>query len=122
MGTAGSGGTPFYFINEPGNTITFVPSPSASDTASLVVSRLPLTPFGLRTQPEIDERYHLGLVHWAAHLAFSKPDSETGNLNLAKVHEDLFAREFGALPDAYSERMRKVLSQQQRMRPRQFGS
>ena len=122
VGTAGSGGTPWYFINEPGNTITFVPSPSASDTASLVVSRLPLTLFTLRTQPEIDERYHLGLVHWAAHLAFSKPDSETSSLNLASYHEAMFTREFGPLPDAYSERMRKVLSQQQRMRPRTFGS
>jgi hypothetical protein len=122
FGTAGSGGVPTYFLNEPGNTITFVLAPAYIDTASLVVSRIPLTPFTLRTSPEIDEKYHEGLMDWAAHLAFMKPDAETINLNLAKVYEDRFTRQFGILPDAYSDRMRKVLSQRQRMRPREFGS
>jgi hypothetical protein len=122
VGTAGSGGLPMYFLNEPGNTITFIPGPSTADTASLVVSRIPLTPFTLQTSPEIDEKYHEGLMDWAAHLAYMKNDSDTLNLNLAKVYEDRFVRSFGQLPDAYSDRMRKTLSQQQRMRPRNFGS
>jgi hypothetical protein len=122
VGTAGSGGYPTYFINEPGNTITFVRAPSSSDTAALVVSRLPLIPFTLNTSPEIDEKWHEGLINWAAHLAFSKPDSDTLNLNLAAEYEKKFTREFGPAVDAYSERMRKVLSQKTRMRPRVFGS
>ena len=115
-------GVPTYFLNEPGNTITFIPAPSYIDTASLVVCRIPLSPFTLQTSPEIDEKYHEGLMDWAAHLAFMKPDSDTIDLNLAKVYEDRFNRSFGTLHDAYSERMIKVLSQQQRMRPRVFGS
>jgi hypothetical protein len=122
IGTAGSGGHPDYFLNEPGNTLTLIQAPSTSDTAHLVISRLPLTPFTMLTSPEIDEKYHEGLMNWAGHLAFMKPDSETLNLNLAKVYEQRFISQFGVLPDAYSERMRRTLCQRQRMRPREFGS
>jgi len=122
VGTAGSSGYPVYFLNEPGNTITFVRAPSVSDTASLVVSRIPLISFTLQTSPEIDEKYHEGLTDWAAHLAFMKPDSDTLNLNLAKHYEDRFIAQFGSLPDAYSDRMRKTLVQKTRMRSREFGS
>lgn len=122
IGTAGSGGSPSYFLNEPGNTLTLILAPSVNDTARLVVSRLPLTPFTLRTSPEVDEDKHEGLMNWAAHLAFMKPDSDTQNLNLAKHYDDIFTEQFGPLPDAYSDRIRKTLSQQQRMRAREFGT
>ena len=122
IGTAGSGGHPTYFLNEPGNTITFVLAPSVSDTAHLVVSRLPLLPITLTSSPEIDEAYHESMCDWAAHLAFKKPDSEAVNLNLSKYYEDKFTEKFGSLPSAYTERQRKIFSQQQRMRPREFGS
>lgn len=130
-GTSGTGfltggvegnGTPTYFLNEPGNTITFVYEPAYSDTASLVVSRIPLTPFTLQTSPEIAEKYHEGLMDWAAHLAYLKNDPEALNIPMAKMYEDKFARQFGTLPDAYSDRMRKTLNMKQRMRPRIFGS
>jgi len=122
VGTAGSGGFPSFFLNEPPNTITFVRAPGASDTAMLVVSRIPLVSFGLKTSPEIEEKYHIDLCDWAAHLAFMKPDSETINLNLAKHYEDMFAAKFGPLQTAKSERWIKTLSMKQRMRPRAFGS
>lgn len=121
VGTAGSGGYPTYFLNEPGNTITFVLAPSVEDTAYLWVSRLPLIPFTLQVQPEVPEKYHEGLMNWAAHLAYMKGDAETLNLNLAQYYEKRFTEQFGSLPDAYSERMRKVISQKQRMRAREFG-
>jgi len=122
VGTAGSGGYPYGFLNEPPNTITFVQAPSVSDIAYLVVSRLPLVPFGLKGSPEIDEQYHFGLCDWAAHLAFMKPDSETINLDLSRFYENKFIEQFGPLPDATVQRMRKQYSQRQRMRPREFGS
>jgi len=122
VGTAGSGGVPTYFLNEPGNTITFIQAPSVSDTASLVVSRIPLTPFTISSSPEIAEKYHEGLMDWAAHLAYMKNDSDTLNINLAQVYAAKFAAQFGELPDAYSDRMMKTISQRQRMRPREFGS
>lgn len=121
-GGVDNSGFPTYFLNEPGNTITFVRAPSAITTASLVVSRIPLTPFTLRNSPEIEEKYHEGLMDWAAHLAYIKNDSDTINLNLAKVFEDKFVRQFGGMVDAYSDRMRKTLSQRGRMRSREFGS
>ena len=122
VGASGTGGFPSCWLNEPGNTITFVLAPSTIDIAVLVVSRIPLTPFTLQTSPEIDEKYHEGLMDWAAHLAYMKNDSDTLNLNMAKLYEDKFTRQFGLLPDAYSDRMRKVLSQKQRMRSREYGS
>jgi len=122
VGTAGSGGEPWAFMNEPGNTITFILAPSTSDTAYLVVSRIPLISFTLQTSPEIAEKYHIDLCDWAAHLAFMKPDSDTINENLAKFYNDRFTAKFGPLPDAYSDRMRKILVQKTRMRPREFGS
>ena len=122
VGTAGSGGYPYCFVNEPNNTLTLVRGPSSADTARLVVSRLPLWPITLQTSPEIDEQYHIDLCDWAAHLAYLKPDTETLNLKLAQLYEDRFTAKFGTLPDAYVQKMRKVVSQKQRMRPREFGS
>lgn len=122
VGTAGSGGYPSGFLNEPGNTITLLLAPSAAGTAYLTVSRLPLMSFGLDGSPEIDESYHEGLLNWAAHLAFMKPDSETFNANLSTYYEKLFTDQFGPLPNAKSERLRKTMMMQARMRPRQFGS
>ncbi len=122
VGTAGSGGYPYFYMNTPGNVITFVLAPSKTDTALLVVSRIPLMPFTLNTSPEIDEQYHEGLMDWAAQLAFKKPDSDTINLNLSKIYEDAFTAQFGQLPNAYTEKMTKMISQQQRMRSRNFGS
>lgn len=122
IGTAGSGGNPTYFLNEPGNTITFVLAPSVNDTASLVVSRLPLLPFTLQTSPEVSERYHVDLCDWAAYLAFSKPDADTLNLTMASFYENKFTATFGPLPDANIERWRKIIAMQERMRPREFGS
>jgi hypothetical protein len=122
VAASGTNGVPYGWLNEPGSTITFILAPGQNDVASLVISRIPLTPFTLQTSPEIDEKYHEGLIDWAAHLAFMKPDSDTMNLNLAKVYEDNFIRQFGQLPDAYSDRMRKTLCQRQRMRSREFGS
>lgn len=122
VGTAGSGGYPQFFMNEPVNTITFVPSPSVNDTAQMVISRLPLIFFGLSTSPEIAAEHHDGLCDWAAHLAFSKPDSETMNVELSKMYESRFISRFGQLPDANSERIRRTLSMKQRMRPRIWGS
>lgn len=122
VGTCGSGGYPDAFLNEPGNTITLLLAPSVNDTAYLTVSRIPLMSFALKTSPEIDERYHVDLCDWAAHLAYMKPDSETINLDLAKYYENIFTEKFGPLPDAYSARMRKILSQKGRMRTREFGT
>jgi len=122
VGTAGTGGFPSSFMNDPINQVTFLLAPSASGTANMIISRLPLISFTLQTSPEIAEPYHEGLLNWAAHLAYMKNDSETLNLSMAKDFENRFTAQFGPLPDAYSESMRRILSQRGAMRPRRFGS
>jgi hypothetical protein len=122
VGTCSSAGYPAAFLNEPGNTITFLLAPSLAGKAFLIISRLPLLPFTLNNSPEIAEAYHEGLMNWAAHLAYLKNDSETFNPEKAKYYEDIFTAQFGPLPSAKTERMVKTLIQQGRMRPRAFGS
>jgi len=121
VGTASSGGTPLAFMNEPTNTITFLLAPVEACTAYLIVSRLPLFPFLLATSPEVEEKYHEGLMNWAAHLAYMKNDSDTFNPQKAKYYEDQFTAQFGALPDAKSERLVKSMMMNTRMRPVRFG-
>jgi len=122
VGTSGSGGFPSAFLNEPGNTITFLLAPSASGTAYLTVVRLPLISFTIDGSPEVPEAYHEGLINWAAHLAYMKADSETNNANRAAYYEQIFTDQFGPLPNAKSERLRKTMMINTRMRPRPFGS
>ena len=130
VGTAGTFGTaggdpavvPQWFIHEAGKELILVKTPTINDTARMIVSRLPLADFTMNTPPEIDEHHHDGLLLWAAHLAFLKPDSDTQDLNLAAVYDNAFTQRFGPMPDAYSEKMRKMLPRQARMRPREFGS
>lgn len=121
VGTSGSSGDPWCFLNEPNDTLTFVLAPGTSGTARLVVSRLPLVAFTLSTSPEIHEKYHEQICDWAAHLAFKKPDPDTMNLDLARYYEARFAQNFGPMPDAYSEKMRKTIMMGGRMRAREFG-
>lgn len=129
-GTAGTAGTaggdplvwPFCYIDEVGNELTFVRPPTMPDVASLIINRLPLRDFTLKTSPEIAIVHHAGLLHWAAHLAFMKPEADTMNLNLAAYHEKKFTEMFGPMPDAYQEKMRHDLPRRQRMRARPFGS
>jgi|SRR5271157_700327 len=130
LGTSGTAGTaggdivvwPTWFIHEVNGEIVFVKTPTINDIAYLIVSRLPLQDFTLKTSPEIESQHHDGLLPWAAHLAFLKPDSDTQDLNLATIYDKIFTERFGPLPDAYAEKMRKMLPRQQRMRPRTFGS
>lgn len=121
VGTCGSSGNPIYITNEPNDHITFVLAPSIAGTANLVVSRLPLVQFSLETAPEIPEQYHIDLCDWAAHLAYSKPDTDTFNAKLAQFYADKFTKNFGPLPDVFTERRRKSLTMKDRMRPREFG-
>jgi hypothetical protein len=122
ISAAGSGGKPAYFLNEPNNVLTLVLAPSVADIAYLVVSRLPLMQFTFATSPEVEEQYHMGLIDWAAHLCFLKPNESTYNPTLATYYSDMFTRKFGPPVDAYVERMRKTINMQGRMRARPFGS
>ncbi len=86
------------------NKITLYKSPVANTTLSLMVSRLPLAAMllaeKLTVSPEIDSQYHLGLVDWMLHRAYSKQDSETLDKGKAKEHLDRFTKRFGERPPA----------------------
>jgi hypothetical protein len=69
-----------------------------------MVSRLPANPMTLPNKliesPEIDVQYHLGLVDWMLHRAYSKQDSETLDKGKAKEHLERFTKRFGERPAA----------------------
>ena len=104
-------------------------------TAFLQVSRYPLNQLSLSstagtgiaglgiTYPEVEGRYQVKMLHWAAHLAFLKNDSETFNLAKAEKYEASFDRKFGRPMTAKAQRFRRSNDMNSpRMRPRQFGS
>jgi hypothetical protein len=86
------------------NTMTIYKIPTSADTLSLMVSRLPLEAMSLADKltvsPEIDAQYHLGLIDWMLHRAYSKQDTETLDAGKAKEHLARFTRRFGERPSA----------------------
>lgn len=73
----------------------------ATYTLNLEVCRLPLTTMDFSTDvPEINRMHHRHLVQWALHRAYSKPDSETLNLDKSARAEDAFTKVFGNRPGA----------------------
>lgn len=96
-----------YFIDDTGK-ITLVGTPSSSDTLNLSVYRLPTTSLsGNSDTPEIQERYHLGLLNWVLHRAYMKQDSETLDVDKSKAHLEYFVLEFGARPNNLELQIRK---------------
>lgn len=90
-------GTPqYYVLDVTTGYIVLTPKPDAVGTYSLTVSRLPLTELdasALTASPDIPELYHRSLLPWAKHMAYSKPDSQTLDLQKAKIEYDKFSAE-----------------------------
>lgn len=84
----------YYQLDNYQNSITFIATPAAADTASLVVHRLPLATYTWASDqasvPEIRPRDHMKLVHWIEYLARLKRDPDTEQQGLA----DRAARRF----------------------------
>ncbi|MBZ0158397.1 MAG: hypothetical protein K8I29_19540 [Alphaproteobacteria bacterium] len=116
-------GTPVYVIPNP-TTVRLVPTPTATDTLALEVVRLPLADMSLEdpdATPEIPEAYHFDLIDWICHLAYSKQDAETMDLEKAKLHEARFTAKFGPRPSALSETNRVRSPRNRGMRFKEFG-
>lgn len=98
-------GVPLAYVpNMDTNTFRPYPSPDASYTANLTVIRTPLAEMADGDdEPEIPGRYHLGLVHWMVHRAYSKHDSQTLNPKAAAEAADMFEAEFGKRSSAQDE-------------------
>jgi hypothetical protein len=88
-------GTPRSYVMTPTNNIIIYPIPSAIDTVNMTVSRFPNTPMTLTGSPEVDPRYHEGLILWMCHRAYLKNDSETLNTDKASDYKKAFERYFG---------------------------
>jgi hypothetical protein len=97
-------GTTRSWLPDGTNKITLYKIPSANDTLNLMISRLPEADMLLAgsesISPEIDVQYHLGLVDWMLHRAYSKQDSETLDKGKAKEHLKRFTARFGERPPA----------------------
>jgi hypothetical protein len=90
-----STGTPRSFMKTPTNNIIIHPIPDTADTILMTVSRFPNTPMTVNGSPEIDARYHEGLLLWMIHRAYMKNDSETLNVDKAKDYKKKFEEFFG---------------------------
>lgn len=88
-------GTPRSYVKTPTNKIILYPMPIVADTINMTVSRFPNTPMTVVGSPEIDDRYHAGLLEWILHRAYMKNDSETLNVGKAEDHRKKFERFFG---------------------------
>jgi hypothetical protein len=88
-------GTPRSYIKTPTNNIVLYPIPIVADTINMTVSRFPNIPMLTSGSPEIDARYHAGLLLWIMQRAYMKNDSETLNVDKAKDYEAQFEKYFG---------------------------
>ncbi len=103
-------GTPtHYLIDYDTNNITLYPQPIVNDTLTLLVHREEMTaldwadPLG---EPDIQERYQLTALNYAAHLAYNKDEANTFDPQRSQYYYALFAAEFGGETTAYAERRR----------------
>jgi len=78
-----------------GVNVTLNRVPLVDGTIHLEVHRLPATSFTASTSPEIPTIHHTELVSWALFRAFSVPDADGANPELAGVYLGRFERYFG---------------------------
>jgi hypothetical protein len=92
-----TGSVEAYVVGMESGKIVLYRNPSSDDTLTLTVVREPLDKMklGMESSPEIPERYHASLIHWALYKAYSKKDAETNDKELASINIAEFVREFG---------------------------
>lgn len=88
-------GTPRSYVKTPTNKIILYPMPVVADTVNMTVSRFPNTPMTVLGSPEVDSRYHQGLILWMLYRAYLKNDSETLNTDKASDYKKAFEKFFG---------------------------
>jgi|GEM_PF-231260 len=101
-------GTPnAYTLGKDIDKIWFDSLPTESDTANLVVYRLPLTDLSDDADvPEIPTQHHLKMLEWVKYLAYSKHDSEMYDPNLRDLAERNFFQYFGNMFDVQEQERR----------------
>lgn len=89
-------GTPRSYFVSATNEIRIYPKPIVADTLNMVVTRFPNTPMTVNGSPEIQARYHPGLLLWILYRAYMKNDSETLNVDKALDYKAQFEEFFGS--------------------------
>lgn len=88
-------GAPRSYFRSATNKVTLYPKPIVADTLNMTVARFPTTPMTTGGSPEVDVRYHPGLLLWILHRAYMKNDSETLNVDKALDYKNMFEEFFG---------------------------
>lgn len=84
------------------------PTPAADGQATVTVRRLPREMLsGDSDEPEIASRYHLRMLDWALHLAYSKRDADANDEQLAAKYAASFTEAFGERLTAKQQRGRR---------------
>ncbi len=99
---AANSATPRSYFRSATNRITLYPKPIVADTLNMTVARFPAAPMTVAGSPEIDVRYHPGLLLWILYRCYMKNDSETLNVDKAMDYKAQFETFFGPkkiLPD-----------------------
>ena len=91
-----------------GVNVTLNRLPLVDGTIHLEVYRLPAASFTTSTSPEIPAVHHSELVSWALFRAFSIPDADGANPELAALYYGWFERYFGRKPGANLRRNRRA--------------
>lgn len=101
-------GRPFGLVHDGDGTVEIVPPPRRDGRLLLGSYRLPRADFDMDGEPEIMTVHHMALVDWALYRAFSVPDADEANEQLAAYYSDRFDRYFGPRVDARKRRQRRA--------------
>jgi len=104
-------GTPTHYIIDYGTSrITLYPAPISNDTVSLLTYREEMAPLRWTAptgEPDIDERFQLQALYYAASMAYNKDEANTFDPQRSQYYDALFTSEFGDRTTAYAEKRRR---------------
>lgn len=101
-------GVPNALIHDGDCSVTLAPPPSVDGQLRLEAYRLPVEDFALGSDPEIAEQHQRNLVSWALFRAYSIPDADGQNQQLAALYHDRFEGYFGRGIDARKRRFQRA--------------
>ena len=101
-------GRPFGLVYDGTQTVEIVPGPRRDGRLLLGVHRLPWAGFDMDAEPEIPCIHHAALVDWALFRAFSIPDADEANEQLATFYLNRFEQYFGKRIDARKRRLQRA--------------
>jgi len=101
-------GRPFGLVYDGKQEVEIVPWPRRNGRLLLGVHRLPWAAFDMDEEPEIPCIHHPALVDWALFRAFSIPDADEANEQLAAFYHDRFEKYFGRRIDARKRRLQRA--------------